>query len=167
MKSIEEAKIYARKKHVGQMYGNYYYDKHLHDVSHVLTEFGFSKNSSPVLHIAAYLHDILEDTGTSYNDIKKRFEELAAEIVYALTDELGRNRKERADKTHPKIKGFLEATIIKLADRIANSRESKRTGSDLYKMYKKEFKSFKEHLYYDFGDERVDNMWNELENILN
>ena len=77
--TLEDVKRYARRKHVGQMYGDFYYDKHLHDVSHVLAEFGFSKEGYPDLHKAAWIHDIFEDTATSFNDVNKRFGKLVAE----------------------------------------------------------------------------------------
>lgn len=166
--TLEDVKRYARRKHVGQMYGDYYYDKHLHDVSHVLAEFGFSKEAYPHLHKACYTHDIFEDTATSYNDVKKRFGEMVAEISYAVTDELGRNRKERAAKTHPKIKGFYEATVIKLCDRVANIREGIRTDSDLKNMYKKEYPEFRLDI---FDVETVEKhpklkgLWNILDEI--
>lgn len=62
----------------------------------------------------------------------------------------------------------LKATILKLADRIANVKESKLNNSDLLKMYKKEFTSFKEGIYNPlFNDQILTKMWQELEQLLN
>jgi GTP pyrophosphokinase len=52
-------------------------EKHLDDVVDVLKRFGYSGKYI----IAGYLHDILEDTGLSYNDVKRHFDEEIAEMV--------------------------------------------------------------------------------------
>ena len=82
--------------------------------------------------IGTILHDTLEDTTLSYNDIKKAFGKEVAEIVYCVTDELGRNRNERKEKTYPKIKANWKATVVKICDRIANITQSKKYNKELY-----------------------------------
>lgn len=77
-------------------------------------------------------------TALSYNDIKKAFGEDVAEIVFAVTDELGRNRYERKNKTYPKIRANWKATVVKICDRIANIEQSRSYNSTLFKMYQKE-----------------------------
>lgn len=144
---IIKAREFAEKKHGCQKYGEAPYVKHLDDVANVLIEVGLSTPEKLHLITAAYLHDILEDTATSYNDIKTEFGIQIAEIVYAVTDELGRNRKERADKTYPKIENNADALIIKLADKIANIRTSIREESTLRDMYKKEYPKFRQYFY--------------------
>ncbi len=52
-----------------------------------------------------------------------------------MTDELGRNRKERKEKTLPKIAALYDAIVVKLADRIANMRNSTKKGHKMSKMY--------------------------------
>lgn len=77
----------------------------------------------------AYYHDSIEDARLTYNDVKNtalRYmnEEqavLAAEIVYALTNDKGRTREERAgDKYYQGIRETPYAPFVKLADRLAN-----------------------------------------------
>jgi len=46
---------------------------------------------------ACWLHDTIEDTRNTYNDIKNISNTTVADIVYALTNEKGKNRKERAN----------------------------------------------------------------------
>ncbi|MFM9449568.1 hypothetical protein ACKI1Y_44750, partial [Streptomyces acidiscabies] len=70
------------------------------------------------------LHDTTEDCRINYNDVKSEFGELVADFVYRVTNELGRNRVERADKTYPKIAECAIATWVKLCDRISNMRFS-------------------------------------------
>jgi|AntAceMinimDraft_12_1070368.scaffolds.fasta_scaffold37445_3 (p)ppGpp synthase/HD superfamily hydrolase len=106
----------AEKAHSGQSYDIYPYTYHLKQVVKIANDFGYDQR---VL-VASGLHDVLEDTELSYKDIKKAFGEGLTEIVSAVTDELGRNRKERKQKTYPKIIANSKATVVKVCDRIAN-----------------------------------------------
>lgn len=140
MRNIERALLVAGKAHAGQSYGIYPYIYHLIMVQEVAASLGADDD---VL-VACMLHDILEDSDLSYGDIKKDFGQEVAEIVYAVTDELGRNRLERKRKTYPKIQSNIRAQIVKICDRIVNVRESKRLGKGMYNMYKKEQKGFRD-----------------------
>ena len=85
------------------------------------------------LFFGAYYHDSIEDARQTYNDVKKAAlqwmdKELAitaAEIVYALTNDKGRTRAERAGEHY--YQGIREtpyAPFVKLADRLANTTYS-------------------------------------------
>jgi (p)ppGpp synthase/HD superfamily hydrolase len=75
----------------------------------------------------------------SYNDVKDALGQEVADIVYAVTNEKGKNRKERAnDKYYEGIRNTPGAVFVKLCDRIANVQYSKMTGSRMFEMYKKE-----------------------------
>jgi len=158
---IDEARYLAISKHGVQGYDEYPYYYHLEEVVDVLRDHGYTEDKYI---ISAYLHDILEDTATSYNDIKKLFGEEIAEIVYCVTDELGRNRKERKEKTYPKIKGNKDAIIIKLADRIANVKNCIKTENALLAMYKNEYAEFRSAL--DNNDYTLDSLFIELDDLL-
>lgn len=102
---------------------------------------------------ACFLHDTLEDTETTYNELKKHFGQYIAELVYAVTDELGRNRKERKAKTYKKIRKFgIDAVLLKLCDRIANVENAIQTNNAIIKMYQREHKYFAERLDIFDGD---------------
>lgn len=89
--------------------------------------------------LAAWGHDLIEDTRVSYNDVKEVLGQEAADIIYAVTNEKGKNRKERAnDKYYEGIRNTPGAVFTKLCDRIANVQYSKMTGSRMFEMYKKE-----------------------------
>jgi (p)ppGpp synthase/HD superfamily hydrolase len=118
------------------------------------------------IQVACILHDSLEDTELSYNDIKRAFGIDIAEIVYAVTDELGRNRKEKKEKTYLKIKGNWKAIAVKICDRIANINHSKIYNSRLYKMYLAEHKVFCEKLRDDTMLE-IMKAWNMLDKTIN
>lgn len=86
------------------------------------------KDILPVF-FAAYYHDSIEDARLTYNDVIKVASGfmphdravMAAEIVYALTNEKGRTRAERADERYyAGIRTTPYAPLVKMADRLAN-----------------------------------------------
>jgi (p)ppGpp synthase/HD superfamily hydrolase len=157
MDKIEKARQFAITAHKDQMYGEYPYIKHLSDVVGVLRRFGYDDEINVC---CAFLHDTLEDTDVTYDDIKNMFGVVIAINVYLVTNEKGRNREERAAKTLPLIKGHKRATQIKLADRIANVESS--IGTSFMSMYSKERHKFEGYLYVD-GE--LEEMWHYLDNL--
>jgi (p)ppGpp synthase/HD superfamily hydrolase len=99
---------------------------------------------------ATWGHDLIEDCRVSYNDVKEQLGQEAADIIYAVTNEKGKNRKERAnDKYYEGIRNTPGAVFVKLCDRIANVQYSKMTKSRMFEMYKKENDEFIVKLGYD------------------
>lgn len=138
------------------MYDTYLpYEFHLRMVSHVAeknihlipdSNDGEGSFRESVI-LASWGHDLIEDTRVSYNDVKEFLGFTAAEIIYAVTNEKGKNRKERAnDKYYEGIRNTHGAVFVKLCDRIANVQYSKMTGSRMFEMYMKENKNFMEKL---------------------
>lgn len=160
---VKEAAYLAISLHGMQNYDGFPYYYHLEQVVDVLEEFGFTDDKYK---IAGYLHDVMEDTAISYNDIKKQFGEEIAEIVFCVTDELGRNRKERKEKTYPKIASNPDAIIIKLADRIANIRNSMSKGHSMGDAYLKEHETFFNALYNERSEPAVLKMWVRLSGLI-
>lgn len=98
----------------------------------------------PVVY-ALYGHDLIEDTRTSYNDCVAQLGKLAADIIYAVTNEKGKTRSERAnDKYYEGIRNVDHglAIFVKICDRIANVRYSKMMGSSMFNKYKSENQHF-------------------------
>lgn len=156
-KIYKEARMVAVKAHSNQSYDEIFpYEKHLDDVVDVLKRFGFSGKYI----VAGYLHDSIEDDGISYNDIKKHFGFQVAEMVYCVTDEMGRDRKEKKEKTLPKTASNPDAIILKLGDRIANIEHGGKID-----MYAKEYQSFKGALYLNTPEDGKA-MWEYLETLL-
>jgi hypothetical protein len=88
---------------------------------------------------ACFTHDLLENTFETYNNILNNTNIIIAELTYALTNEKGRNRKEKANSKYYKgIRKTKYATFIKLCDRIANVEYSKNNKSSMFKKYKEE-----------------------------
>jgi guanosine-3',5'-bis(diphosphate) 3'-pyrophosphohydrolase len=147
--------------HQNQKYGNEPYTKHLRDVVDVLKRFGIT--NSDVL-AAAWLHDAVEDTPLTIETVKEEFGDDVASLVYAVTTEPGKNRKERNAKTYPKIAAQPEAIYLKLADRIANVEASLGNNKEKLKMYQKEFPDFLKALQ---QPGIADEMWCLLEELIN
>lgn len=118
---------------------------------------------------ACWLHDTIEDCRLTYNDIKKEFGETVAEIVFAVSNDKGKNRKERAgSKYYDGIKRTAWATFVKLCDRLANIRYSYESKSRMLDVYSKEHFEFVESilpLTSNKGQYR--RMINEMESYLN
>lgn len=136
--------------HSAQKYDHFHYTKHLEDVYDVAIEFGYTEDTTDGLRmlLACLGHDSLEDTAYSYGKLSKAFGKEVAEQVYCVTDELGRTREEKKEKTLSKTRTNPDSIILKLFDRIANIRYS--FESKNYKkleMYKHEYKSFRWALY--------------------
>ncbi len=163
---VRDAFALALKHHYGQEYGEgKSYMTHLYDVVVVLTQYNYT---DPTTIAAAWLHDIIEDTPCGYHDVKEATNSAVADIVYALTDELAKNRKGRKEKTLPKLRGNNWASVIKVADWIANVRESYRSSPKKLQMYQKDYQAFAEAAKpKDPGDAcQSMTMWDELEELL-
>jgi (p)ppGpp synthase/HD superfamily hydrolase len=168
MDNVYKAEIYASKKHreVNQDFDGHPYRYHLQGVVEVAKEFADilpSQDVNEVL-VGCWVHDVLEDTHETYNDIKKVLGETAAEYSYALTNEKGRNRAERANaKYYEGIKNYRHATFVKLCDRMFNTKYSKEQGSSMFNKYKSEYPGFRSKLY----DGRYQELWDALDKIYN
>ena len=133
---------FATKKHELQRYGEQPYTVHLQAVRNILQWAGV-ENDHP-LAIAAWLHDTLEDTNTTHDEITARFGEEVTALVWAVTG-VGANRKERNAHAYAKMRAHPSAITLKLADRIANV-EASATVPDKLAMYQKEWPSFRDAL---------------------
>ena len=112
---------------------------------------------------ACWCHDTIEDCRVTYNDVKSELGEEVANIVYALTNEKGKTRKERAnDKYYEGIRETEFAVFVKLCDRIANIQYSYSQRSRMSDMYKKETPDFIKSIY----DEKYEQLFHYLENLV-
>jgi (p)ppGpp synthase/HD superfamily hydrolase len=119
------------------------------------------------IRMACWGHDLIEDTRTSYNDIQNRLGVFVADIVYAVSNEKGKTRKERAnDKYYEGIRNTKGAVFVKLCDRIANVQYSKMTKSSMFKKYKEETPEFISRLGFNLElGNGVPSNWDGVENV--
>ena len=137
---IEEVRECAHMLHesVNQQYDKKHpYGFHLDMVADSVFKYGHlicqSEHDVVPLFFGAFYHDSIEDARMSYNDVTKAARlfmddeqaYMAAEMVYALTNDKGRTRAERAgERYYQGIRETPYAPFLKLADRLANTTYS-------------------------------------------
>jgi len=160
--TIEKIKHDAHALHdsVNQKYDHIHpYGLHLDMVVSSVYKYGAevcaSEEDILPLFFGAYYHDSIEDARLTYNDVMRLARQLmsdsqaliATEIVYALTNDKGRTREERAgEKYYQGIRETPYAPFVKLADRLANTTYScthaNNTNNRMKEVYARELPHF-------------------------
>lgn len=98
----------------------------------------------------AWVHDVIEDARQTYNDVVKATSVEVAEVAYALTNEKGRTRAERAnDRYYAGIRANPVAHFVKLCDRLANATYAASKASRMAEVYRREYPEFRAKLWRD------------------
>ena len=162
---INPALQLATYRHGSQMYGEKgYVSGHLAQVVATLKVNGFDR---PEMISAGWLHDIVEDTETSLEEIRSMFGDEVAKLVWAVTTEPGRNRKERNAATYPKLRAAgPDAVALKLCDRISNVEASWDSRDAKLFMYQREYRDFRSALRRESDGEAVLALWKRLDTLL-
>ena len=133
----------AGKAHEGQFrkYSGMPYIVHPIEVATIVQEVEHSDE----MIAAALLHDVVEDTDYSFEDIAKEVSQEVADLVKGLTDvstpEDGNRAVRKAiDKDHLAEQN-AEVQTIKLADVISNSKDIKANDPKFAKVYIEEMKA--------------------------
>ena len=117
----------AQHKRVNQLYDGKPYEYHLDiavDFVCMFIDLIPKKDRANVIG-GMYNHDTIEDTGITLNDLIKATNEKVGNIAYALTNEKGRTRAERANaKYYRGIRKEEYADLDKICDRLANVKHS-------------------------------------------
>lgn len=158
---VDRARRLALAAHGEQRYGAEPYRVHLEHVEEVLMRFPHDD----VMRAAAWLHDTVEDTPLTLEEVAREVGDEVAAIVAAVTDEPGASRKVRKAATLVKLAAAgAAARAVKLADRIANVEASIAHGrGDLYAMYAGEHADFRAALHVA-GE--LDPQWAHLDGLL-
>lgn len=159
--------------HATQRYGNQPYSYHLEMVTNIAVRHLTAAKSAyftgtfEAILMAAYGHDLLEDTKIRYDHLVRESNEEVGRLIYLVSDEFGRNRAERKAKTYPKIACDQAAIFIKLCDRIANVAHAKYVSDDYEKflMYRDEHAEFYKALR-TCSDYHLDGLWSELGRLI-
>ena len=131
---MKAAELYACRKHEGQMYGeNEPYAFHLHAVANnVLTLWG--RHVDPVVlrkcYVAAWLHDVVEDTDATIADIFDLFGGEISNVVALLTKptDFDSSRPSHLVNYLSAIRRNEMARMVKVADALANYTASVQKG---------------------------------------
>jgi len=117
---VKNAELFAKKKHSGMMRkdGTTSYSKHLEDVVNRLKSLGVIDRE---LLCAGWLHDTIEDTDTSFDDLYDQFGSRVAVLVSTLSKDMSLPRKKREQEYIKQLKeASFDAKLIKLCDISAN-----------------------------------------------
>lgn len=163
MNLSEKARRYAIKLHAdtNHLYDGQPYYVHLNMVVFFAQKYIHlvSQDNQDIVLAACWLHDTIEDCRVTYNDISSEFGEEVAEIVYALTNEKGKTRKERAnEKYYQGIRDNGLAVFVKICDRMANVQYSKKNKSNMFFVYKKENLAFKQEMHHPIYSRMLSNL---------
>lgn len=172
----DTARTFAIEAHGDQKYGHLPYAYHLDAVARIVSELSWGFEVEPISEYkrglvqrrtdlwatVAYLHDVLEDTATTPNQLLAAFGGEVLKLVEICTDCEGPNRRERKYLTNLKLAAVEPqhnvALIVKAADRLANIREGGKNG-----MYRREHVPFREAAY---RAGLCDPIWDEMELLL-
>ncbi len=121
MKKVIDAILFAASSHAGQTRkdGITPYINHPIEVMHLLT---FTGNvSDEDILSAAVLHDVIEDTNCTEEEIAERFGKKVAAVVLELTDNKTLNKEERKTRQLETAEALShEARLIRISDKICN-----------------------------------------------
>ncbi|MEK0366185.1 MAG: HD domain-containing protein [Nitrosopumilus sp.] len=122
---VKNAELFAKKKHSGQFRkdGTTPYSKHLEDVVNRLKSLGVVDEE---LLCAGWLHDTIEDTDVTFDDLFEKYESRIAVLVSSLSKDMSLTRKKR-EKAYTKQlqEASFDAKLIKLCDISANLSDLK------------------------------------------
>ena len=139
MAIIELAKYYATAAHAAtgqkRKYTNEPYIVHPTEVAELVLEYGGDSN----MIAAAYLHDLVEDTAITVDDIEALFGWGVADLVYYVTDiskkEDGNRATRKAIDREHYAAASARAQTIKLADIVSNCRSIGKHDPNFAKVY--------------------------------
>lgn len=122
---IIDATLFAANKHEGQVRkgeNDTPYITHPMAVARAITEIG--RVGDPLVLQAAILHDTIEDTDTTEDEIRQHFGKKVLQLVLEVTDDksLEKMERKRLQVVHAPNLSY-EARLIKLADKLLNSQD--------------------------------------------
>lgn len=135
----------------------------LHSIRVTMILYNFNYEQDII--VAALLHDLLEDSSTTVDEIAKNFGVEVAELVSALTfDKTILDRKARFKNEIDKaVAGGRDSALIKAADLIDNSRYYHLAAKDIIPLLKYKFEYFTESAKRLLKTEPI---WDELKHRL-
>jgi len=121
---ISEAADFAARRHNGMARkgrGNEPYINHLAEVANLLAAATGGRDAELIA--VGWLHDAIEDTGTTQEELSEKFNERVASLVAEVTDDMRLPKSERRRLQIVDSPGkSSSAKLIKIADKISNIR---------------------------------------------
>lgn len=168
---INKAREFAIMWHGDQEYDGKPYVAHLDDVYRIVTIrsadvlFGKKREDAQII---AYLHDILEDTPCTLEEINQSFGETISNSVEAMTKRhrMGIPRFQKEAEYLRKVCKNRLATFVKICDRESNVLNCIRTRHSLFKKYKREHTAFFAVLAYAYPTYYESQVWKTLNQMI-
>lgn len=148
--TIQNAIVFAAVKHRKQIRkgGDIPYIVHPMEVMQILTNMGCDRD----VIVAGILHDVLEDTDATPEEIKELFGEKILFLVMTETEDKSKTWKERKQKTVDCIQSdSIESNLICLADKLANIRSIVNEKICNQEVNWKKFKAPKEEIFWYYS----------------
>jgi guanosine-3',5'-bis(diphosphate) 3'-pyrophosphohydrolase len=124
LRLVSEAAEFAARRHSGKARkgrGNEPYVNHLAEVANLLATVADGADTELVA--AGWLHDTIEDTETTREELAQKFGNRVADLVDEVTDDMSlpkdRRRQKQIEDAPHKSPG---AKLIKIADKVSNVR---------------------------------------------
>jgi (p)ppGpp synthase/HD superfamily hydrolase len=121
---ISEAAEFAARRHNGMARkgrGSEPYINHLAEVANLLAAATGGRDAELIA--VGWLHDAIEDTGTTHEELSEKFNERVASLVAEVTDDMRLPKSERRRLQIIDSPGKSSgAKLIKIADKISNIR---------------------------------------------
>ena len=121
---VSEAAEFAAHRHTGMARkgrGNEPYINHLAEVANLLATALGGRDADLIA--AGWLHDTIEDTSTTQDELAKKFNEHVADLVAEVTDDMRLPKSTRRQLQVVNAPGkSRSAKLIKIADKISNIR---------------------------------------------
>lgn len=137
---VFRAMVFARIAHEGQYrkYTGQHYTVHTRAVADLVASVG----GDPEMVAAAELHDVVEDTDVTLDEIREKFGNRVASLVEGLTDvskpeDGNRATRKAIDREHTKNAG-PDVHTIKLADALDNGQDIVQNDPDFAVVYMRE-----------------------------
>jgi (p)ppGpp synthase/HD superfamily hydrolase len=131
---ISKAYNFAKEKHKGQKRrsGEDYFEAHIEKVVHLLKK--HPNDKFDIIISAAYLHDVVEDTDVTLDELREQFDKSVCDVVEILT----KRENESYFNFIMRIKDseIKEAILVKLADinqNMSDANEKDKKGSQYAK----------------------------------
>jgi len=157
---VESAELYARDKHKGMTRndGITPYSAHLEDVVSLLKSLGIIDED---ILCSGWLHDTIEDTKTTLDDLNERFGKKVSVLVYSLSKDKNLPKKERERLYVKQLKdASADAKIIKLCDISANLKDMVKPNSKMSKNKMKKTAKQKRHYLQVIKNDIIENKSN-------
>jgi (p)ppGpp synthase/HD superfamily hydrolase len=152
MNLLQKTIKYSSERHrmVNHQYDGRSYSYHLTMVYEMAQKFSHLLKEEDIenVYCGCWVHDLIEDTRESYDDVMQQTNRTIAELSYALTNEKGKTRGQRGgDKYYRDMQRVPNAVFVKICDRLANISYSRFNNPKKLSMYQSEDNKFSSKLH--------------------